>query len=283
MVSPYDDSLGKPRAMPTDMMQFTYSKSDLQLTVQFINHQTGLPVALYPIFFVSDLDAQQGLHLDSPQIEATHILYGRKIESEDDGIFKGVKLADNSSVDPSAWVMYFLGKTDHFTYTFYTGDRKDGYICMQGLGDFTNKLSIPDKQFVAPQSIRLVNLLVEPAASESSTTASSSSSETSCETTSPSETTDSSHTLPITGGAASSSSASTENPGGNGNSIVSSSTNSLTASTTNVKSSTQGRTLPKTGAQNQVLRLLFFDLVLLSLAGGMIIRHLDKQDSQQNS
>lgn len=273
--------------------------------------------------FVSDLDAQQGLHLDSPQIEATHILYGRKIESEDDGIFKGVKLADNSSVDPSAWVMYFLGKTDHFTYTFYTSDRKDGYICMQGLGDFTNKLSIPDKQFVAPQSIRLVNLSVEPAASESSTTASSStsetssettstsetssettspsetsskttsssetssettsSSETSSETTSPSETTDSSHTLPITGGAASSSSASTENPGGNGNSIVSSSTNSLTASTTNVKSSTQGRTLPKTGAQNQVLRLLFFDLVLLSLAGGMIIRHLDKQDSQQNS
>lgn len=211
--------------------------------------------------FVSDLDAQQGLHLDSPQIEATHILYGRKIESEDDGIFKGVKLADNSSVDPSAWVMYFLGKTDHFTYTFYTSDRKDGYICMQGLGDFTNKLSIPDKQFVAPQSIRLVNLSVEPAASESSTTASSStsetssettstsetssettspsetsskttsssetssettsSSETSSETTSPSETTDSSHTLPITGGAASSSSASTENPGGNGNSIVS--------------------------------------------------------------
>lgn len=246
--------------------------------------------------FVSDLDAQQGLHLDSPQIEATHILYGRKIESEDDGIFKGVKLADNSSVDPSAWVMYFLGKTDHFTYTFYTSDRKDGYICMQGLGDFTNKLSIPDKQFVAPQSIRLVNLSVEPAASESSTTASSSTSETSSETTStsetssettspsetsseptsPSETTDSSHTLPITGGAASSSSASTENPGGNGNSIVSSSTNSLTASTTNVKSSTQGRTLPKTGAQNQVLRLLFFDLVLLSLAGGMIIRHLDK-------
>lgn len=201
--------------------------------------------------FVSDLDAQQGLHLDSPQIEATHILYGRKIESEDDGIFKGVKLADNSSVDPSAWVMYFLGKTDHFTYTFYTSDRKDGYICMQGLGDFTNKLSIPDKQFVAPQSIRLVNLSVEPAASESSTTASSSTSETSSETTStsetssettspsetsskttsssetsseptsPSETTDSSHTLPITGGAASSSSASTENPGGNGNSIVS--------------------------------------------------------------
>lgn len=121
-----------------------YTVQDVTATVQYFYAGTDEPADLDVIVGFSDLDGNQGVKVNN---DVVRVMYGSKVEAEDDGSYRNYDNAtlDSSDASGQLWVLQQgISETD---YTFYVGVNKDGtinnYQPIQFIGSVSFALTLP--------------------------------------------------------------------------------------------------------------------------------------------
>ena len=114
---------------------FLYQNFDMQMKVDFLKHGTDESISVVPIIVIVDVDGTQGVGLDSPTLY--NVLAGKRVTQDPNISGKYVSDAHedsppNQGKERQHWVMYTMGETNSFTYTFYSQDTDFGIL--QGIG-----------------------------------------------------------------------------------------------------------------------------------------------------
>ena len=135
-----------------------YDNAQLTMKVSFLDANDDPVVLEKPLVIITDVDDNQAVKMDEMNVKW---LKGKNLVDRNGIVGNFGTYRDTTPDNRSAWMMYALPATDHFTYTFYSFSSSFGGV-YQGVGSETISYTRPNKQMVQweGQDIQLTELFV---------------------------------------------------------------------------------------------------------------------------
>ena len=141
-----------------NQVALSYDNAQLTMKVSFLDANDDPVVLEKPLVIITDVDDNQAVKMDEMNVKW---LKGKYLMDRNGIVGNFGTYRDTTPYNRSAWVMYALPATDHFTYTFYSFSSSFGGV-YQGVGSETISYTRPNKQMVQweGQDIQLTDLFV---------------------------------------------------------------------------------------------------------------------------